>query len=183
MENPQIIQNGLFVRSLDCAQKINATWAAIVGLLAIPSGIWAAWHWLTPNITITPGVVSSNISPLETEYIIKNIGNISLYNIDLGCSISSHEVKNYVTEGNVVKVPGLSMSQYVPLLVPGGVISRNCGGDPVANMPRLTYPATIIVWTTAKWPWPFPVLSSTEAESFKSVKDSNGHIQISPDVP
>jgi hypothetical protein len=120
---------------------------------------------------------------LKTEYIIKNNGNISLYDVKLACSISSHEVKNYLTFGNTVKVPGLSMSQYVPLLVPGGVISRNCGGDPLTNAPMLTYPATIIIWATARWPWPYPLLFWTNAESFKSVKDSDGHVQISPDTP
>jgi hypothetical protein len=138
--------------------------------------------WLTPNISITPGIVASNVSPLETEYYIKNNGNISLYDVELGCGISSAGGSSYVA-GNTVNVPGLSMSQYVPLLVPGGMASRNCGGYPLVSAPKMTYPATIIVWATAKWPWPFPVLSWIEAENFKSVKDSDGHIQISPDVP
>ena len=183
MDDPQIVQRGLFARSLDFVQKINAVWAAILGLVAIISGILGAWYWLTPNISITPGIVSSNVSPLETEYIIKNFGNISLYDVELGCEISTREISNYFVWGNTVNVPGLSMSQYVPLLVPGGVASRNCGGYPLAASPRMTYPATIIVWVTAKWPWPFPLLNYLKSENFKSVKDSDGHIQLSPDVP
>jgi hypothetical protein len=183
MDEPQTIQKGLFARSLDFVQKINATWKAITGLVAIPFSIWAAWHFLSPNISITPGIVASSVSPLETEYIVRNNGNISLYEVRLGCDISSNEVSHYASAGNVVNIPGLSMSQNIPLLVPGGVASRNCGGYPLASSPRLTYPATIIVWATAKWPWPFPVISWTEAENFKSVKDSDGHIQINPDVP
>ena len=183
MDDSQITQKGLLARYLDRVQKINATWAAIVGLVAIPSGIWSAWHWLTPNISITTGIVSSDVSPLQTEYIIKNSGNISLYQVELGCQISTHEVINYVTLGNTLNVPGLSMSQYIPLLVPGGVASRNCGSAPLTSSPRLTYPATIIVWATAKWPWPYPVLDYLKSENFKSVKDSDGHIQISPDAP
>ena len=183
MDDPQIIQKGLFARSLDFVQKINAAWAAVVGIVVIPIGIWGAWHWLTPNISIIPGIVGSNVSPLQTEYIIRNAGNISLYDVELGCQISTHEISNYVVWGNTVNAPGLSMSQFTPLLVPGGVASRNCGGYPMTASPRMTFPATILVWATAKWPWPFPVLSWTEAESFKSIKDSDGHIQISPDVP
>jgi hypothetical protein len=153
----------------------------ISGIVAIPISIWGAWHWLTPNISITPGVVASSVSPLETEYTIKNNGNISLYEVVLGCKITINTGSGYIG-GNTLNVPGLSMSQYLPLLVPGGVASRNCGGRPL-TISRMTYPATIIVRVTAKWPWPFPVLSWTETDSFKSVKDSDGHIQISPDVP
>jgi hypothetical protein len=183
MDDPQITQKGLLARSLDRVQKINAIWKAITGLVAIPIGIWGAWHWLTPNISITPSVIASSVSPLETEYIIKNNGHISLYEVELGCAISTHEVKNYTTYGNTLDVPGLSMSQYIPLLVPGGVASRNCGGYPMTSSPRMTYPATIIIWASAKWPWPWPLLSWMEADHFKSVKDSDGHIQISPDTP
>jgi hypothetical protein len=183
MNDSQIIQTGLFSRSLYRIQNINATWAAIMGLVAIPGSVLAAWYWLSPNISITPGIVASDSSPLETEYIIKNIGNISLYDVELGCQISTHEVSNYVVLGNVLNVHGLSESQYIPLLVPGGAASRNCGGYPLAAAPRMTYPATIIVWTTAMWPWPFPLLTYLKSENFKSVKDSGGHTQISPEVP
>jgi hypothetical protein len=183
MDDSQITQKGILARSQDYAQKVNAAWAAVLALVAIPGSVLAAWHWLLPNISITSGTVASNISPLETEYTIKNNGNISLYDVVLGCKISSAHMPNYAAWGNTVNVPGRSMSQYVPLLVPGGVASRNCGGAPFAIFPQMTYPATIIVWATAKWPWPFPVLSWTEAESFKSVKDSDGRIQITPDTP
>jgi hypothetical protein len=184
MDDSQILQKGLLDRFLDSVQKINALRAALVSIVAIPISIWGAWHWLTPNITITPGIVASNVSPLETEYTIKNNGNISLYDVELGCEISSaNGGSKYILSGNTLNVPGLSMSQYVPLLVPGGVASRPCGGSPLAISHMMTYPATIKVWATAKWPWPFPVLSWTEADSFKSIKDSDGHIQISPDVP
>jgi|ERR1700722_13995265 len=179
MDDPQIAQKGLFARSLDRVQKINTIWKAITGLVAIPIGVLAAWHWLTPNISITSGTVAGNIS-LEVEYTIKNNGNISLYDVILGCEISSAK-GSVLIEGNTVNIPGLSMSQYIPLLVPSGVASRNCGGDPVTNSLGLVYPATIIVWASAKWPWPFPLLTYLESENFKSVKDSDGHIQISPD--
>jgi hypothetical protein len=183
MDDPQIIRKALFARTLDLVQKINVIWAALVGLAVILSSIWAALNWPLPNISITPGIIASNSSPLETEYIIKNIGNISLYEVELGCQISTHEVKNYVMLGNTLNVPGLSMSQYIPLLIPGGVASRNCGGAPLTSSPRMTYPATLIVWATAKWPWPFPILDYLKSDNFKSIKDSNGYIQISPDVP
>jgi hypothetical protein len=179
MGESQIIQKGLLARFLDSAQKINAAWAAVLALVAIP---WVAWHWLTPNISITSSTVASDVSPLETEYMIKNNGNINLYDIVLGCRITTSTGSNYIG-GNTADVPGLSISQYVPLLVPGGIASRPCGGSPLTIAPMMTYPATIIVQATAKWPWPFPVLSWTEADGFKSIKDSNGHIQISPDTP
>jgi hypothetical protein len=118
--------------------------------------------------------------PLETEYAIKNNGNISLYDVVLGCMIATNTGSGYIG-GNTLDAPG--RSQYIPLLVPGGVASRNCAGFPMITAPRLTYPATILVRATAKWPWPYPVLSWTEDDSFRSIKDSNGHIQISPDTP
>jgi hypothetical protein len=75
MDDPQIIRKGLFARTLDLVQKINVIWAALVGLAMILSSIWAALNWPLPNISITPGIIASNSSPLETEYIIKSIGN------------------------------------------------------------------------------------------------------------
>jgi hypothetical protein len=177
MDDFKITQKGILARLLDSVQKINAAWAAVLTLLG---SILAAWHFLTPNISITPGTVASNVSPLETEYMIKNNGNISLYDVVLGCFIVTNTGSSYIG-GNTLDVPG--RSQYLPLLVPGGVASRNCAGYPMFTSTQIKYPATIIVRARAKWPWPFPVLSWTEADSFRSIKDSDGHIQITPDTP
>jgi hypothetical protein len=125
MNESQIIQKGLLARFLDRAQEINAIWVVVMGIVAIPIGIWGAWHLLTPNISITSGTVASNVSPLEAEYMIKNNGNISLYDVELGCKISTAKVSNLIVSGNTLDVPG--RSQYIPLLVPGGVFQKLCG--------------------------------------------------------
>jgi hypothetical protein len=36
----------------------------VMGIVAIPVGIWGAWHWLTPNISITSSTVASDVSPV-----------------------------------------------------------------------------------------------------------------------
>jgi hypothetical protein len=183
MDDPQITKKGPWARFLECVQKVNAVGAAFLGLAAIVGGMWGAWFWFWPNISITSGTVASNVSPLETEYNIKNIGNISLYDVVLSCEISTPEVSHFYVSGIVADLPGLSMSQYIPLLVPGGVASRNCGGYPLLANPRMKYPATMLIWATAKWPWPYPLLNYLKYENFKGIKDADGHIQISPNVP
>jgi hypothetical protein len=74
MDDPQITKKGPWARFLECVQKVNAVGAAFLGLAAIVGGMWGAWFWFWPNISITSGTVASNVSPLETEYNIKTLG-------------------------------------------------------------------------------------------------------------
>ena len=115
-EDQPIPQQSLWSRLSDRAKSVYAIGAAVSAAVA---SLLGAYYWVTPTVSITPGVIGSNTDPFQTEFSFKNEGHVTLYNMDIECNIFKRGI-NVKTADNFlfIQTEPCTNTSYLFLLIP-----------------------------------------------------------------
>ncbi|MFX1675232.1 hypothetical protein PWR63_23780 [Paraburkholderia sp. A2WS-5] len=142
----------------------NIFWG-VVGPLATAISLWA---YFAPSIAITPG---DNLDPqqeFQTQFVVANKGNFSLYNMRFACSIV----------GQSVYIKDLQFSpetlKPIPKLESGGVASRGC-------FEQSRVPVGRRLKVDVYYNWPSFAGESTQSAYFRVERGASGNFLVPDD--